>query len=65
MVCLRNRKEGNSTSAKSVREDKVANKVGMLASRQVMLGLIGHMKNLDFVLGVMGSYCKVLNVIIT
>lgn len=48
-----------------MREDKVANKVGMLASRQVMLGLIGHMKNLDFVLGVMGSYCKVLNVIIT
>lgn len=39
---------GQYSQTKSEKEGKVANKVGVLANRQIMLGLIGHAKGSGF-----------------
>lgn len=47
-MCLRNKEEGSVARAKSVKEGGVGNKIGMLASRQIILGLIGQVKGSGF-----------------
>lgn len=47
-MCLRNREEGSVARAKSVKESGVGNKVGVLVSRQIILGLISHVKGSGF-----------------